>query len=72
MPRVVDIDLHSFNIDPAAARLAMMAKTKALIVPHLFGLPADLTALEALDVPIIEDCAQTIGTRSAKCWWQVW
>ena len=61
MPRLVDINLDTFNIDPAAARQAPTAKTKALIFPHLFGLPADLTALERLGIPIIEDCAQTIG-----------
>ncbi len=61
MPRVVDIDLETFAIDPAAARRALISKTKAMIVPHLFGLPADLTALERLGVPIIEDCAQTLG-----------
>lgn len=61
MPRVVDIDLETFAIDPAAARQALTSKTKVLIVPHLFGLPADLTALERLGVPIIEDAAQTLG-----------
>lgn len=61
MPRVVDIELDTFNIDPSAARQALTPKTRALIVPHLFGLPADLTALERLGVPIIEDCAQTLG-----------
>lgn len=61
MPRLVDIELESFNIDPSVAQKAMTSKTRALIVPHLFGLPADLTALERLGVPIIEDCAQTLG-----------
>ena len=61
MPRVVDIDLESFAIDPAATRQALTSKTKVVIVPHLFGLSADLTALERLGVPIIEDCAQTLG-----------
>lgn len=61
MPRVVDIDLETFAIDPAAARQGFTSKTKAIIVPHLFGLPADLTALERLGLPIIEDCAQTLG-----------
>lgn len=61
MPRVVDIDLETFGIDPNAARQALTSKTRAMIVPHLFGLPADLTALERLGVPIIEDCAQTLG-----------
>jgi dTDP-4-amino-4,6-dideoxygalactose transaminase len=61
IPRVVDIDLTSFNMDPSAAQDARTSRTKALIVPHLFGLPADLTALERLGIPIIEDCAQTLG-----------
>jgi perosamine synthetase len=61
LPRLVDIELDTFNIDPAAARRTLTSKTKAVIVPHLFGLPANLTALEQLGVPIIEDCAQTIG-----------
>jgi perosamine synthetase len=61
IPRLVDIELDSFNMDPSAAQEARTSKTKALIVPHLFGLPADLTALERLGIPIIEDCAQTLG-----------
>ena len=59
--RLVDIDLHTFNIDPFAASRAVTTKTRAIIVPHLFGLPADLTALERLEIPLIEDCAQTLG-----------
>jgi perosamine synthetase len=58
---LVDIDLNTFNIDPLAARLALTKKTRAIIVPHLFGLPADLTALQRLGIPLIEDCAQTLG-----------
>jgi dTDP-4-amino-4,6-dideoxygalactose transaminase len=61
IPRLVDIELASFNMDPSAAQEAVTSKTKALIVPHLFGLPAGLTALERLGLPIIEDCAQTLG-----------
>lgn len=59
--RLVDIDLNTFNIDPLAACQAVTSKTRAIIVPHLFGLPADLTALEGLGIPLIEDCAQTLG-----------
>ena len=58
---LVDIDLNTFNIDPLAACRAVTSKTRAIIVPHLFGLPADLTALERLEIPLIEDCAQTLG-----------
>ena len=58
---LVDIDLNTFNIDPLAACRAVTNKTRAIIVPHLFGLPADLTELERLGIPLIEDCAQTLG-----------
>ncbi len=59
--RLVDIDLNTFNIDPLSACQAVTDKTRAIIVPHLFGLPADLTALERLGIPLIEDCAQALG-----------
>ncbi len=59
--RLVDIDLNTFNIDPLAACQVVTNKTRAIIVPHLFGLPADLTALERIGIPLIEDCAQTLG-----------
>ncbi len=36
-----------------------------MIVPHLFGLPADLTVLESLGIPLIEDCAQAHGAKIA-------
>lgn len=61
VPRLVDIEPGTFAISPGDARKAVTARTKAMIVPHPFGLPADLTALEGLDVPIVEDCAQTLG-----------
>jgi dTDP-4-amino-4,6-dideoxygalactose transaminase len=62
-PRLVDVDPHSFNMDPDAARRACSPRCGALIVVHSFGLPADLDALLALGVPIIEDAAQALGAR---------
>ena len=59
--RIVDIDPATYNLDPQKVRKARTTRTKAVIVPHLFGLPADLTALQSLDIPLIEDCAQTLG-----------
>ncbi len=61
LARLADIELESLNLDPASVRGLMTARTKAIIVPHLFGLPADLRALEQFGVPLIEDCAQTLG-----------
>lgn len=59
--RLVDIEPETFQIDADLARGAITSRTRAIIVPHLFGLPADLTALGQLGVPLIEDCAQTLG-----------
>ena len=59
---LVDIDLNTFNIDPLAVCQVVTNRTRAIIIPHLFGLPADLTALERLGIALIEDCAQTLGS----------
>jgi len=59
-PRLVDITPTDFAIDPEAAAKARTRRTKAIIVPHLFGLPAELARLESLGIPLIEDCAQTL------------
>lgn len=60
-PRIVDVEPQTYAIDPAKAAKAISPRTRAIIVPHPFGLPADLSKLEALGVPLVEDCAQTLG-----------
>ena len=60
-PRLADIEPRSYNLDPGSVKKALSPRTKAIIVPHLFGLPADLTTLQSFGVPLIEDCAQTLG-----------
>ncbi|WP_330924462.1 DegT/DnrJ/EryC1/StrS family aminotransferase [Candidatus Sororendozoicomonas aggregata] len=64
-PVFVDIDHKTFNLDPALIPPAISAKTKAVLVVHLFGLPAELDALtvitEKYGLLLIEDCAQAFG-----------
>ena len=60
-PVLADIDPKTFNIDPQDVRTKVTRRTRAVIVPHLFGLAADLSSLMKLNVPIIEDCAQAPG-----------
>ncbi len=60
-PRLVDIQADTFNLDPDLVEKAITPRTRAIIVPHLFGLPADLSRLKTLGVPLVEDCAQTLG-----------
>ena len=62
-PRLADIDPTTYNLNPSDVRRRCTKRTRAIIVPHLFGLPADLDGLLRLGIPIIEDCAQALGAR---------
>jgi len=66
-PVFVDIDPVTFNITADAVARAITPATRAIVVVHLFGLPADMEALTAVaaraGVPIVEDAAQAIGAR---------
>lgn len=61
-PVFVDIDSDRFTIDPDAARAAVGPRTAAVIAVHLYGQPADMTALRDLTGPralaLVEDAAQ--------------
>jgi len=65
-PVLADICSGTFNLEAADVKKRISDRTTAIIVPHLFGLAADLDALLALDVPIIEDCAQAVGAEYAQ------
>ena len=60
-PILAEIDPATYNIDPADVQNRITTRTKAIVVPHMFGLAADLDNLLKLNVPIIEDCAQAVG-----------
>ena len=66
-PVLVDIDADTFNIDPERVAEAITPQTRALLPVHLFGLPADMSALMALaekhDLVVVEDAAQSMGGR---------
>lgn len=62
-PVLVDADRATLSLSAADARARLTARTRAIIVPHAFGLAADLAPFAALGVPVIEDCAQTLGAR---------
>lgn len=66
-PVFVDVLADTLLMDPAAAAAAITARTRCLVVVHLYGQIADLDALRAVadraGVPLIEDCAQAHGAR---------
>jgi perosamine synthetase len=61
-PVFVDVNPQSFCIDPDAIISAITAKTKAIQVVHLYGLPADMPAIMKIakkyKLLVIEDAAQ--------------
>ena len=67
VPVFVDIDPGSHCIDPTGVAAALTPRTRAIIAVHLYGHPADLTALRQLadrhDLYLLEDCAQAHGAR---------
>ncbi len=67
VPVFADIDPVSFNVDPAAVEAAVTDRTRAIVVVHLHGLPADLTELLAVaerhGLTLVEDAAQAHGAR---------
>ncbi|CAB1063595.1 Bacillosamine/Legionaminic acid biosynthesis aminotransferase PglE; 4-keto-6-deoxy-N-Acetyl-D-hexosaminyl-(Lipid carrier) aminotransferase [Olavius sp. associated proteobacterium Delta 1] len=60
-PILADINPDTYNLNAADVQRFIKKSTKAIIVPHLFGLAADMEPLLELEVPIVEDCAQSIG-----------
>jgi len=61
VPVLADVDPDTGNMDPGDARKRRTSKTRAIILPHLFGRPAEMPAIIDLGIPVIEDCAQAIG-----------
>jgi 8-amino-3,8-dideoxy-alpha-D-manno-octulosonate transaminase len=64
LPVFADID-RSLNLDPADFARRITPRTKAVIVVHLLGGPADLEPILATaqqhGIRVIEDCAQCVG-----------
>ena len=64
-PVFVDIDPRTYNLDARHLESALTERTKAIVPVHLFGMPADMTAIGAVarahGLAVIEDCAQSFG-----------
>lgn len=68
-PIFADIDLATYNLDPASAARAISRRTKAILLVHQVGLPANTAAFRRLArrarVRLIEDAACAIGSEVA-------
>ncbi len=67
-PVFTDIDPQTFNIDPAKIEAAITPATRAIIPVHLFGQPADMSAITDIcdrhALLLVEDCAQSFGAAT--------
>lgn len=65
IPVFADIDRVTLGLDPKSIAQKITPKTKAIVVVHLFGCPADMDEIMAIAKPrgiaVIEDCAQSPG-----------
>ena len=68
-PVFVDLDPRRLTIDPSLIASQIDSRTRAIMPVHLYGNPADMTAIMALaqeqNLIVIEDCAQAHGARHA-------
>lgn len=66
-PVPVEPSSTTYNIDPSRIEAAISARTKAIIVVHLYGQPAAMNAINQLarerGLRVIEDAAQAHGAR---------
>jgi dTDP-4-amino-4,6-dideoxygalactose transaminase len=64
-PVLVDIGADDYTVDPERVEAALTPRTKAMVPVHLYGHPADMTALAEIarrrGLALIEDAAQALG-----------
>ena len=58
VPRAIEVDPHTACITTASIEAGRTPRTRAVIVVHLYGYPAELPET---DLPVIEDAAQAHG-----------
>ena len=73
IPVLVDSEMETWNICPEALETAIKKhitigkKPKAIIVVHLYGMPAKMKNIIELskkyEIPIIEDAAESLGSK---------
>ncbi len=66
-PVFVDVDQHTYNMNPALVEAAITPRTKAIMPVHLYGQPADLDEISRIarkhNLLLIEDACQAHGAK---------
>ncbi len=65
-PVFADVDPLTYNLTPATVEAALTPRTRAIMVVHLHGMPADVAGIMAVarrhGLPVIEDFSQAVGS----------
>jgi CDP-6-deoxy-D-xylo-4-hexulose-3-dehydrase len=65
VPVFVDVDIPTYNIDPAKIEAAISPRTRAIMLAHTLGNPFDLDAVMAIarkhSLFVVEDCCDALG-----------
>jgi perosamine synthetase len=65
VPKFVDVDQATFNLDADRVEAAIGSRTRAIMAVHLYGSPCDMDVLVNIarqrNLVLIEDCAQAVG-----------
>lgn len=62
-PVLCDINLDDYSLSIDSVLLRKTKNTRAIILPHMYGCPADIDAFDGLKDLIIEDCAHSAGAE---------
>jgi perosamine synthetase len=63
IPVFADIGNNSFNLSAETIEKVVTKKTKLVILPHIFGFPAEMEKILKIGIPVIEDTAQSDGGK---------
>ncbi|MBT4335441.1 DegT/DnrJ/EryC1/StrS family aminotransferase [bacterium] len=67
MPILIDINVDTYNIDVELIEKKITKKTKAIVLVHLYGYPAEILKIKSLakkyGLFLIEDVAQSFGAK---------
>ena len=68
-PIYIDIN-QSYNMQPEDLKKKITSRTKAIIIQHTFGIPADVKAIKKIarehKILLIEDCCHSLGATYRK------
>jgi perosamine synthetase len=67
VPVFVDVQPHTFNMDPARIEQAVTSRTRAILCVHQMGMPCDLSAIRPIahghGLALVEDAACAAGSE---------